>query len=131
MSEHRNLSGTSPEVVPGPSREGSVLLDIGDGQGALVVHTGSRWDGAEIEVRPEGEPWSGQHVAVRRRDVLDRSFFAAVFGGLAPGGYELRPCRSGTGPVLRARVDAGRVAEVRWPELDPGEPLPAAATGSR
>ncbi|MBV8462690.1 MAG: hypothetical protein JO368_05310, partial [Acidimicrobiales bacterium] len=49
----------------------------------------------------------------------DRSFFAAVFGALEPGTYELRACGSASGPVLRAEVAAGRVTEERWTEPEP------------
>ncbi len=38
------------EPVLGPSGSGSVVLNVGPGVGALVLHTGADLDGHEIEI---------------------------------------------------------------------------------
>ncbi len=43
------------EAVPGPSTSGSVVLDLGPGTGALVLHTPPEFDGAEIEISRLGD----------------------------------------------------------------------------
>jgi hypothetical protein len=104
-----------PEQLPGPSGEATVVLDIGASRGALVVYLAEPMDGREVEIRPEGAPWTGQHTAVRRRDVRAGACFAAVFGSLPPGVHQLRECGTDTEPVLQVAVEAGRVTEAHWP----------------
>ena len=91
------------------------MLDIGEGRGALVVYLTSESEGTEVEIRPVGEPWTGTHTAVRRRNVRDGSCFAAVFGTLAVGNYHLRMRGSDSEAVLDVAVGAGRVTEASWP----------------
>jgi len=99
----------------GPSRQGSVVLDIGPHAGALVVYTPAGLAGAEIELRPAGGTWQGHHTAVRRRDVPGHRCHAGVFGSLPPGPYELRVRHDpGTWPVLGAEVVAGAVGELTF-----------------
>lgn len=74
----------------GPSTGASVLLDIGEDNGALVVYGPARLAGEEIEIRPHGGVWSGVHTAVRARHVGDRVLHAGVFGSLPAGLYDLR-----------------------------------------
>ncbi len=111
--------GAPVERLPGPSGAGTVVLDIGESQGALVVYADAGRDGVELEIRADGDDWTGRHVAVRRRDVQGASCCAAVFDRLAPAVYELRECRSDTPPRLRATVEAARVVEAWWPD-EPG-----------
>jgi hypothetical protein len=72
-----------------------VVLDIGEGTGALAVRTPAFLDGAELEIRPVGQPWTGTHTGVRRRDLRDGSCFAAVF---------------------ETDVTGGTVTEASWPD---------------
>lgn len=111
-----SASTAHPEQLPGPSGEATVVLDIGASRGALVVYLTERMDGREVEIRPEGAQWTGQHTAVRRRDVRAGACFAAVFGSLPPGLHQLRECGTGTEPVLQVAVEAGRVTETDWPK---------------
>lgn len=105
------------ERLPEPSGEATVVLDIGEGRGALVVYLTSECEGTEVEIRPVGEPWTGTHTAVRRRNVRDGSCFAAVFGTLAVGNYHLRTRGSDCEAVLDVAVGAGRVSEASWPTV--------------
>jgi len=111
------------EVLPGPSGAATVVLDIGRTRGALVVYLTEALDSCEIEIRAAGEDWAGRHTAVRRRDVRNGSCFAAVFGSLDPGRYELRQCGSGTETDLEVAVEASRVTEARWPHDAGAHPI--------
>ena len=99
--------------------QGAVLLDIGDGIGALVVTMPRQLIGREVEIRPHRHDGIAHlpHVAVvdRPRDGRHGPPVAsAVFGELEAGDYDLylRP----DGPVeLSTRVDDGRVVFARWP----------------
>ena len=109
-------TSTTSEPVHAPSGEGTVLLDIGGDRGALVVMMPAVLDAAEVELRPAGAEWRGTHTGVRGRDVRDGRCFAAVFGSIDAGTYQLRLCGTATGPVLDVTVAAGSVTEAAWPE---------------
>ncbi len=102
----------------GPSL-GHVVLEIGGRQGGLVVHLPPEFEGDEIEIRRLCEPWAGRHVAVRARPAIERPVFAAVFGPLEEGQYELRrrdwrrEARS-----HRVEVVGGEVVDTHWPMSD-------------
>jgi len=114
MSTHQHTHG-AVEQPPGPS-EGAVFIDVGDGVGAAVIYTESDLDGAELEIRPAAEEWRGHHTAVRERRFAGTVQFAAVFGSLAEGDWELRVRGSSdVQPALAVRVAGASVAEARWP----------------
>jgi hypothetical protein len=104
------------EQAPGPS-EGAVFVEVGEGVGAAVIHTGPDLDGAELEIRPAAGTWRGVHTAVRERRFGGRVQYAAVFGSLPAGEWELR-VRGGaeTQPALAIEVTGGSVVEELWPE---------------
>ena len=77
------------EPRPAPSRQGTVVLDIGDGIGALVVHTTSALAGVEIEIARAGEHTQFVHTEVRERVLPDRSVYAGVFPDVPEGDYTL------------------------------------------
>jgi hypothetical protein len=121
--------GPDPHERSGPSTGASVLLDIGEGAGALVVYTSETLLGREIEIRPHGGRWAGVHTAVRARHMGERVLHAGVFGTLPVGLYDLRvrstsaghgpgghhhgsgPPAEATDTVLTVRVDGGAVVE--------------------
>ena len=69
--------------------------------------------GSEIEIRRQGDAWEGQHTAVRERQLPDGAVYAALFGALTAGPYDVR-VRHGDpgGPVAVVAVEGGRVVEV-------------------
>jgi hypothetical protein len=79
--------------------------------GSIVVVTPPRLDGAWIEIRPEGQDWSGYHTSVRRRHSAGRDEFAGVFAALDAGSYELRVLGRRHGVVVPVVVGAGDVVE--------------------
>jgi hypothetical protein len=132
---HHTCSATPAVATEGPlapSREASVVLDIGPHAGALVVYTGEELSGAEIEIRPGDGTWQGVHTAVRERHVGGRVLHAGVFGSLPEGTYDLR--RKDGGPEsfqLRVEVVAGSVTEATVSrEENAGRPV-SVAVGKR
>ncbi len=96
-----------------------MVLDIGAGAGAVVVRTDADMCGLELEIRRAGEDWDGRHMAVRRRDGAGTAQFAAVFGGLAAGRYELRVRGTGRdGTALVVQVEDASVLLADWPTAD-------------
>ena len=112
------------ESTPGPSGDGTVVLDIGGDRGAAIIFTPGDLSGEEIEIRPVDRPWDGTHTAVRPRDLRDRVAHAGVFGSLPAGPYQLRirrgdPGRSRSEPVVDLLVVGGEVAQLEWPAGPP------------
>jgi hypothetical protein len=103
------------ETLPEPSGPGSVVLDIGGDIGAAAVYVPPSLAGSEIEIRPYGEPWLGQHVAVRERTLPDAAVWAALFPTLTAGRYEIR-VRHGDpdGPSTDLTVAGGQVTTLHW-----------------
>jgi hypothetical protein len=102
--------------VTGPSL-GPVVLDIGGAFGAAVVRTSCDLNGSEIEIRRLPSEWDGTHVAVRSRPSGTSPIYAAVFGPLQEGSYELRERPAPTGAYIhRLEVVGGSVVETTWPE---------------
>ena len=85
----------------------SVVLDIGEDVGALVLYTPAELHGREIEVSPIA---SGHrvHSAVLERSLNGRVFYAATYPELPAGEYEV--CCHG---APRFSITAGSVSEVR------------------
>jgi hypothetical protein len=121
MSAHPHTH-PAKEEPPGPS-EGAVVIDIGEGVGAAVIYTESDLDGVELEIRAESDEWQGLHTAVRERRVSGAVRYAAVFGCLAEGKWELR-VRGSTdaNSVLALPVCGGSVVETLWPKATPPTP---------
>jgi hypothetical protein len=105
------------EPLHGPSGPASVVIDIGGEIGAAVVLTPAQLAGREIEIRPRDGEWDGTHTAVRERHVSTATVYAAVFGSLREGSYDLR-IRGGAReePQLVLHVHGGSVANALWPE---------------
>jgi hypothetical protein len=96
--------------------QGAVLLDIGDGVGALVVRMPASLAGTEIEICPAGEDRAARtrpHVAVIERPVPGRAVHSAVFPSLPEGRYELY-CKPDGPTQLVAEVIGGEVRELVW-----------------
>jgi hypothetical protein len=79
------------------ARPEHVMLDLGPGVGALVLHTDATLHGAEIEISPSGSDGNRSHKQVHERPVAGRPLYGAVFDRLPAGGYTLwlddRPLR--------------------------------------
>lgn len=95
-----------------PSTEGSVVLDIGEDTGAVIIHTGPEHDGLEIEVSPVHDPAHRTHAAVRPRHLTDRVIHCLLIAQLEAGEYTV--WRDASTPHGTVSVNGGAVAEYRW-----------------
>jgi len=121
------------EPVLGPSSAGSVVLELGDAVGVLVLEATVGLNGREIEISPVGgyhdhdqdhahdhDHAHGDahahrtHSMVRERGTAAGKSYAAVYPGLAVGAYTIWRDR-GT-PVGTVTIDGGRVTRYRWPD---------------
>jgi hypothetical protein len=66
-----------------------VMLDLGPGVGALVLHTDASMHGHEIEISPAGSDDERAHKQVHERPADGRPLYAAVFESLPEGQYTL------------------------------------------
>ena len=71
------------------ARPEQVMLDLGPGVGALVLHTGADLHGVEIEISPAGHDEERSHKQVHERPVAGRPLYGAVFDSLPEGEYTL------------------------------------------
>src|SRR3954452_24468712 len=81
------------------ARPEHVMLDLGPGVGALVLHTGAEMHGKEIEISRAGHDGERSHKQghererspkqVPERPVAGRPLYGAVFDSLAAGEYTL------------------------------------------
>jgi len=95
-----------------PSGDASVVADIGSDVGALVLYTPPEQCGVEIDIEPTGRPDGRTHVAVRERQLVAGSVFAAFYPSLAAGQYTLLlPAPDGPRPVT---IEGGTVTEIAW-----------------
>ena len=94
----------------------TVVLDIGQDIGALIIYAEAELHGREIEVSPRGSA-TRVHVEVLERRINGRPVFAAVFPGLRAGEYDIWenfPNPSGTVTIV-----GGEVATVDWRQNAP------------
>lgn len=98
--------------LPADLTTGSVVIDVGDDMGALIIHTGAARVGEEIEVSPVDRVGGRTHVAVLTRRVGERIAHAAVFASLRAGEYAVL---HGDGTeATRVQVPPAGVAELDW-----------------
>ena len=117
-----------PETSPGPSRPGSVVLDIGGDTGALIIIAPASMDGHEIHVSPLGQPPAPRtHAVVRERRLARADCHAAVYPALAGGEYTVWQDRHT--PAGHVVIRGGAVTSYRWPEAAAASGGTAAAGG--
>jgi hypothetical protein len=98
----------------GPTTAGSVVLDLGEGIGALVLDVPAQLQGAEIEISRVGGPVTGHrtHSQVRERVTSAGTSHAAVYPDLAAGEYTI--WRDDGTPAGAVTIVGGRVTRYRW-----------------
>jgi hypothetical protein len=89
-----------------------ILLDIGEGVGALVIYTKPAFGGREIEVSRTDGDGRRIHTEVLERLLNGQSVFAAVFAALPQGTYRI--WREGHDPADEVSIHSGEVAERDW-----------------
>jgi hypothetical protein len=95
-----------------PSGQGTVVLNIGAGIGALVIYTSGSLHGHEIEVSPVGDLAARTHAAVRARYVRSGVCWSVVIDNLPQGRYVI--WRDPVTPLAEVDVTGGAVTEYTW-----------------
>jgi len=93
-------------------RSQPVVLDLGGGVGALIVHTDPALLGVEVEIGPSGDDGDRQHKEVLRRTIGRTTATVLVYDSLAEGSYTLWV--SGEPWAHDVEVASGCVAELDW-----------------
>lgn len=88
-----------------------VVLELGDGVGALIVYGSADLAGREVEIQ-HGDSGKRTHTEVHERVVAGRTVFAGVFPELQAGAYELL-----SEPALSVEIRSGQVTEIDWPPV--------------
>jgi hypothetical protein len=86
------------------------VLELGDGVGALIVHTDPELLGTEIEISPARDDSRRQHKAVLQRTIGPRTVNVLVYDNLPEGEYTL--WLDEAEPTRGVRVTGGEVAEL-------------------
>ena len=105
------MSGELHTLIP--SGQGTVVLNIGAGIGALVIHASGRMHGRDVEVSPVADPGVRTHAPVRPRYVRGGVCFSVVVDCLPAGRYVI--WRDAVTPLAEIDVPGGAVAEFTWP----------------
>jgi hypothetical protein len=94
-----------------------VILDVGPGVGALVLHTPAAACGQEIEISPRDAADARRtHSQVRERRTAGGAAYAAVYSGLAAGDYTI--WRDASTPAGVVTISGGSVTSHQWPDGD-------------
>jgi hypothetical protein len=102
------------ESAAGPSGPGTVILELGPGVGALIVHTPAELDGREIEIsRDDDQGARRTHSQVRPRHMTTGTRYAAVYPDLAAGPYTIWADEQN--PAGRIVITGGQVTNSSWP----------------
>ena len=110
--DHSHDHGADGHVHHAPDgvRSGPVVLDLGPGFGALIVHTAPELLGVEVEISPAGEDETRQHKQVLRRTLGRSTATVLVYDNLPEGDYTL--WLDEDDPIRGVRVSGGDVAEL-------------------
>ena len=90
-----------------------VVLEIGEGLGALILQTGPEMHGVEVEISPAEDDSARSHKQVLERNIGGRSAYTAVYDQLPAGRYTL--WTDGVPRVRNVVVGAEEVAQFNWP----------------
>ncbi|MDQ6661872.1 MAG: hypothetical protein M3Z24_13030 [Chloroflexota bacterium] len=104
----------------------TIVLDIGDDIGALIIYTNENLRGIQIDVSPQGNVSAKRiHTDVLERRIGERPVFAAVFAALPEGNYI-----TWSDPAIAFTIIGGQIAELDWRTADVYvPPVSAAAMG--
>ena len=101
------------EPAYGATEAGTVVLEIGAGTGALVVHAPADLAGREIEISAGHLPGPRRHASVRERRAGGAVSYAAVYDRLTPAAYTI--WRDRLTPAATVTVTGGQVTRYDWP----------------
>jgi quercetin dioxygenase-like cupin family protein len=106
------MTHTHSEPAAGPSGPGTVMLELGPGAGALILHTPPELNGAEIDITSDADG-RRTHSQVRPRHVTGGTRYAAVYPDLPPGSYTL--WHDHVRAALTVTVTGGAITSATWP----------------
>jgi hypothetical protein len=86
VTDRAPTSSVSPPAEARPGESASVLVDVGNGKGALVLYLDRGFVDDEIEISPVGSVHR-VHTGALDRQIAAGAVRAAVFGSLAAGSY--------------------------------------------
>jgi hypothetical protein len=111
-----HVSAASAGHATGPTGPGSVILELGEHTGALLLDAPPGLAGHEIEISPStGGPRT--HSLVRERVTAAGVSYAAVYPAVPAGGYTVwREDGVAAGQVA---IRGGEVSRFRWPGTTP------------
>lgn len=89
-----------------------VVLDVGDGLGALVLYTDPHHLGQEIEISPTADDRQRSHQHVLERPTPGHTHHAAVFDHLPAGTYTLWD--AGNPRSRNITITSGQTTELDW-----------------
>ena len=102
--------------LTGPTGPGSVVLELGENIGALILATPPDLAGHEIDISPHaGGPRT--HSLVRERHTASRTSYAAVYPVLTAGEYTV--WREDGTPAGQVTIRGGQASHFRWPQAAP------------
>ena len=113
------------ELPYGATEAGTVVLEIGAGTGALVVHTPADLAGREIEISADHEPGQRRHACVRERRGGGAVSYAAIYDRLPPAAYTI--WRDRLTPAATVTVADGQISRYDWPAGQPDQIQPPRA----
>jgi hypothetical protein len=90
----------------------TVVLDIGEDIGALIIYAEAALRGREIEVSPRGSTAMRVHVEVLERRINGQPVFTAVFPGLRAGDYDI--WENASTPKGIVTIVGGAVVNIDW-----------------
>ncbi len=91
-----------------------IVLDIGDGVGALIIYTRENLRGYQIDVSLRGDATAKRvHTDVLERRIAGRPVFAAVFAALPEGEYV-----TWSDPAESFTIVGGNIVELNWHDAD-------------
>ena len=96
-----------------PSPQGTVVLAVGAGIGALVIHTPAGLHRREVEVSPASDPALRTVAPVRPRYVGGGVAWTVVIDDLPQARYVI--WRDPVTPLAEIDVPGGTVTEFHWP----------------
>ncbi len=97
---------------PAEVRARPVVLDLGDGIGALIIQTDPELLGTEVEISPAADDGDRQHKEVLRRAMGPMVANVLVYDNLAEGDYTL--WLDDIAIAREVHVVGGAVAELDW-----------------
>src|SRR5215475_8183760 len=99
----------------GPSRTGSVVLELGDGIGVLILDAPAELNGREIEISGVAGGTGARHThsMVRERGTGAGTCYAAVYISLPVGDYIV--WRDDDTPAGTVTVRSGEITHFAWP----------------